>query len=35
MSHVPYPSVVISLMYAMVYTRLYIAHVVGVLRRYM
>jgi hypothetical protein len=35
MSHVPYASVVGSLMYAMVCTRLEIAHVVGVLSRYM
>jgi hypothetical protein len=35
MSHVPYTSVVGSLMYAMVYTRPGIAHAVGVLRRYM
>jgi len=35
MSRVPYASVVGSLMYAMVYTRLYIAHVVGVLSRFM
>ena len=35
MSHVPYASVVGSLMYAMVCTRPDIAHVVGVLRRYM
>jgi hypothetical protein len=35
MSHVPYASVVGSLMYAMVYTRLDIAQAVGVLRRYM
>jgi hypothetical protein len=35
MSHVLYASVVGSLMYAMVYTRLDIAHAVGVLRRYM
>jgi hypothetical protein len=35
MSHVPYASAVGSLMYAMVYTRQYIAHVVGVLRWYM
>jgi phosphoribosyl-AMP cyclohydrolase len=35
MSHVPYASVVGSLMYAMVCTRLDIAHVVGVLSRYM
>jgi hypothetical protein len=35
MSHVPYASVVGSLMYGMVYTRLYITHVVGVLNRYM
>ena len=33
--HVPYASAVGSLMYAMVCTRLDIAHVVGVLRRYM
>jgi hypothetical protein len=35
MSHVLYASAVGNLMYAMVYTRLYIAHVVGVLSRYM
>ena len=35
MSHVPYASVVGSLMYAMVCTRPNIAHVVGVLSRYM
>ena len=35
MSRVPYASVVGSLMYAMVCTRPNIAHVVGVLRRYM
>ena len=35
MSWVPYASAVGSLMYAMVYTILYIAHAVGVLRRYM
>jgi hypothetical protein len=35
MSHVPYASAVGSLMYAMVYTRLYIAHAVGFLSRYM
>ena len=35
MSHVPYASAVGSLMYAMVYTRLDIAHAVGVLSRYM
>jgi hypothetical protein len=35
MSYVPYVSVVGSLMYAMVYTRPDIAHVVGVLSRYM
>jgi hypothetical protein len=35
MSHVPYASEVGSLMYAMVCTRLDIAHAVGVLRRYM
>jgi hypothetical protein len=34
MSHVPYASEVGSLMYAMVYTRLNIAHEVGVLSRY-
>ena len=34
MSHVPYASVVGSLMYAMVYTRPDIAHVVGVLSRF-
>ena len=35
MSHVPYASAVGSIMYAMVYTRPDIAHVVRVLRRYM
>jgi hypothetical protein len=35
MSHVSYYNVVNSLMYAMVCTRPYIAHAVGVLRRYM
>ena len=35
MSRVPYASVVSSLMYAMVYTRPDIAHVVGVLSRFM
>jgi len=35
MSNVPYPSAVDSLMYAMVYTRLDIAHVVGVLSKFM
>jgi hypothetical protein len=35
MSHVPYASAVCSLMYAMVCTRPNIAHVVGVLTRYM
>jgi hypothetical protein len=35
MSHVPYVSVVGSLMYAMVCTRPDIAHAVGVLSRYM
>jgi hypothetical protein len=35
MAHVPYSSVVGSLMYAMVCTQLDIAHVMGVLRRYM
>ena len=35
MSKVPYQSTVGSLMYAMVCTRLYIAHVVGVVSRYM
>jgi hypothetical protein len=34
MSHVPYASVVGSLMYVMVSTRSYIAHVVGVLSKY-
>ena len=34
MSKVPYASVVGSLMYAMVYTRLDIAHIVGVVSRY-
>jgi len=33
MSHVPYASAIGNLMYAMVYTRLNIAHVVGVLSR--
>jgi hypothetical protein len=35
MSHVPYANVVGSLMYVMVCTRPDIAHVVGVLSRYM
>jgi hypothetical protein len=35
MAHVPYVSVVGILMYAMVCTRPYIAHAVGVLSRYM
>jgi len=35
MSCVPCASVVGSLMYAMVYTRPYLAHAVGVLRRFM
>jgi hypothetical protein len=35
MSRVPYASAVRSLMYEIVYTRLDIAHVVGVLSRYM
>ena len=35
MSHVPYASAVNSLMYAMVCTRLDIAHAVGVLSRFM
>jgi hypothetical protein len=35
MSHIPYAGVVGSLMYEMVYTRPYIAHVVGFLSRYM
>ena len=35
MSRVPYSSAVGSLMYAMVCTRPYIAHAVGVVRRYM
>eukprot|EP00253_Pinus_taeda_P029441 PITA_29441 len=35
MSRVPYASAVGSLMYAMVYTRPYIAHAVGVLSRFM
>jgi hypothetical protein len=35
MSHVPYASAVGSLMYAMVCTRLDIAHAVGVLSKYM
>jgi len=34
MSRIPYASVVNSLMYAMVYTRPYIAHAVGVLSRF-
>jgi hypothetical protein len=34
MAHVPYASVVGSLMYAMVYTRPDIAHAMGVLSRY-
>ena len=34
MSHVPYASVVGSLMYAMVCTRPYIAHAMGVLSKY-
>ena len=35
MSKVPYASVVGSLMYAMVYTRLDIAYALGVARKYM
>ena len=35
MSHVPYASAVSSVMYAMVCTRLEIAHAVGVLSRFM
>ena len=35
MSRVPYSSTVGSLMYAMVFTRPYIPHAVGVVRRYM
>eukprot|EP00253_Pinus_taeda_P017946 PITA_17946 len=35
MSHVPYASAINSLMYAMVCTRPYITHVVGVLSRFM
>jgi len=35
MAHVPYESVVGILMYAMVFPRPNISHVVGVLRRYM
>jgi hypothetical protein len=35
LAFVPYASVVGSIMYAMVCTRLDIAHAVGVLRRYM
>jgi len=35
MSHVLYASAVSSLMYVMVYIRMYIAHVVRVLRRFM
>jgi hypothetical protein len=35
MAHVPYASVVGSLMYAMVCTRPEISHAVGVLRKYM
>jgi hypothetical protein len=35
MSHVPYASVVGSLIYGMIFTRMDIAHAVGVLRRYM
>ena len=35
MSHVPYASALGSLMYAMVCTRPYIAHAVGVLSRFM
>ena len=35
MPHVPYASVVSSLMYAMVYTKLDIAHAVGALSRFM
>ena len=35
MEHVPYTNVVDSRMYSMVYTEPYIAHAMGVLRRYM
>jgi hypothetical protein len=35
MSYVPYASVVVSLMYEMVYTRSDISHAMGVLNRYM
>ena len=35
MSRAPYASAVGSLMYALVYTRLDIAHAVGVMRRFM
>ena len=35
MTHVPYESVVGSIMYAMVYTQPDISHIVGVLNRYM
>jgi hypothetical protein len=35
MEHVPYASAIGSLMYVMICTQLDIAHVVGVLRRYM
>jgi hypothetical protein len=35
MARVPYASVVGSIMYMMVCTRIYIAHAVGVLSRYM
>jgi hypothetical protein len=34
-SYVPYANVVRNFIYAMVYTRPYIAHVVGVLSKYM
>ena len=35
MSHIPYATMVRSLMYAMVYTKLDVAHAVGVLSTYM
>jgi len=35
MSHVPYASAVDNLMYAMVYTKPYISHAVGLLSRFM
>jgi hypothetical protein len=36
MAHVPHARVIVgSLMYAMIYTRPYISHAVGVFRRYM